>query len=84
MRSLPPPFHSHSSQLSHSTQPPKHPPQLGKQPMKRRSIHHNLQHRIGKTHVARVDQLPGAAIFVDGVRFVVVVVVEAAATADLA
>ena len=49
----PPLFHLHSSQPPHSTQ-------LGKKPMKRWTIHHDLQHGIGKTHVARVGRAPGA------------------------
>ena len=52
-------FHPHNSPSTHTNTHPtclKHLPKLGKQPMKRRTIHHNLQHRIHKTHVARVDQ----------------------------
>jgi len=57
-----------STRRSHPAQPnpSKHPPQLGKQPMKRRTIDHNLQHRVGKIHVAI-----GRRIFVDAGGFVV-------------
>ena len=48
-------FHLHSSQPPHSTQSTP----TRQTTNERWTIHHDLQHEIGKTHVARVDQAPG-------------------------